>query len=195
MEASQEDEAMLLPNLGIEFSIKEVMRGMSRGAKFSDCRKYRPRLYRDWDRGRLGVLFIMLNPSVADERREDRTVRRCIGLAHWWGYGWLEVRNLFSLCSTNPRVLYKEKDPVGPDNPLVYDDDRFDRIIVAWGNNGKLLNRGEDVLRMLKSMKKPVFHLGMTKVGQPVHPLYIKGDTKPSLVNLLDFEEVWGKNK
>ena len=191
MAPGHEDAAMLLPNLGVDFSVKEIMRGMFRGAEFSDCRRYRPRLYRDWNKKKPGILFVMLNPSIADEHREDRTVRRCIGFAHQWGYGWLEVRNIFSLCSTDPRALYKMDDPIGPGNPLVYDTDDFDRIIVAWGNHGKIMDRGEGVLRMFKSMKLPVFHLGITRLGQPKHPLYVKGSTKPEPVDLLDFESVW----
>ena len=58
----------------------------------------------------------MLNPSRADEERNDATIRRCIGFAGDWDFGILEVVNLFALMSTDPAALLKAKDPVGPDN-------------------------------------------------------------------------------
>lgn len=186
---------MLLPNMGLKWSIEDVMREIKRGAEFSECNRYRSRLFREWDRRLPGIMFIMLNPSTADDEKEDPTVRRCIGFATRWGYGWMEVRNIFSLRSTDPGALYRERDPIGPDNPLIYSDDNFDKIVLAWGNHGMHMGRGEQVIKMLWAMKKPICYFSMTDMGQPKHPLYLmnKAETKP--VNILDFERKWVKNK
>ena len=84
-------------------------------AIFSGDRRYRYLLIRRVGTSQSRVLFIMLNPSAADEVRDDPTIRRCIGFARDWGFGLLEVVNLFALMSTNPKTLLDAEDPVGPD--------------------------------------------------------------------------------
>ena len=66
---------------------------------------YRYLLWREWNsdravprlqRDRQTVSFIMLNPSRADAEVNDPTITRCINFALSWGYGRLEVVNLFA---------------------------------------------------------------------------------------------------
>ncbi len=82
-------------------------------ADFSPDRKYRYVLRRKIGSSARRVVFIMLNPSIADEVRTDPTVRRCVGFARRWGFGALEVVNLFALVSTDPNGLQDADDPVG----------------------------------------------------------------------------------
>jgi hypothetical protein len=80
---------------------------------FSADRRYRYTLWRDWSkdllcgmdsRPRLAgdqtpnqfVQFIGLNPSTADEKQDDPTIRRCIGFAKAWGYGAMCMTNIFA---------------------------------------------------------------------------------------------------
>ena len=147
------------------------------GAIFSPDRKYRYKLWRTWDPSKPVCAFIMLNPSTADEYELDPTVRRCVNYAKKWGYGGLVVGNIFALKSTNPKALYRETDPVGPDNNChlweISHNAAF--TIVAWGAHGALLNRGKEVLRLIPEAQC----LKMTKDGHPQHPLYLKGDLIP----------------
>ena len=53
---------------------------MNSGADFSPCRKYRYKLWRIWDETLPLAMFIGLNPSTADEVKDDNTVK--IGRAH-----------------------------------------------------------------------------------------------------------------
>ena len=53
-------------------------------AFFSKDRLYRYALWRIWDNELPKVLFIGLNPSTADEVKDDPTIRRCIRYALDW---------------------------------------------------------------------------------------------------------------
>lgn len=82
-------------------------------AAFSRCGRYRWWLRRQWRQEAPVLLFIGLNPSSADGRRADPTLRRLIGFAEGWGYGAVEVVNLFAWVSTDPADLHRAAEPVG----------------------------------------------------------------------------------
>lgn len=89
---------------------------MKKYATLSEDRKYRYTLTRIWDETKPKVMFIGLNPSTADETKDDPTIIRCINFAKSWGYGGLEMTNLFAFRATNPKVMKNEKEPIGKDN-------------------------------------------------------------------------------
>ena len=70
----------------------------------------------------------MLNPSTADEHVLDPTVKKCVKWAKQWGFGALDVCNIFAWRSTDPKLLYNLKDPVGPEN---------DHWIQTYGDDGR----------------------------------------------------------
>lgn len=152
------------------------MKWIDAGATFSDDRTYRYRLWRIWSEIEPAVAFCMLNPSTADETKEDPTIRRCIGFAKSWGYGGVVIVNLFALRSTDPKALYSHPDPVGPDNDGHISSVRetVPEMIAAWGAHGKFMGRGGAVFRTV-----PMKTLAWTSDGQPRHPLYLKGNLKP----------------
>lgn len=147
--------------------------GMDRGATFDLTRRYRYHLWREWDATLPVVAFVLLNPSTADARRDDPTIRRCLGFARAWGFGRLEVVNLFALRATDPAALRQADDPIGQrnDEHLRRAVRAADRVVAAWGNGGRLHGRGDEVMCRLG---EPVV-LGWTKLGQPRHPLYVGG--------------------
>jgi len=147
--------------------------------------RYRYSLSRYWGDG-LTVCWIMLNPSTADARKDDPTIRRCVGLSKSWGYGGLVVVNLFALRATDPRKLrpvfgYQDEqiETVGPDNDewIERETDGASLIVGAWGNHGVIWNRGDEVRETLGADR--LHHLGLTKLGQPRHPLYVPSATTP----------------
>jgi hypothetical protein len=119
------------------------------------------------------VTFVMLNPSTANAEKFDPTVRRCFGYACEWGFGSLEVVNLFALRSTYPAVLSKATDPVGPGNDaaIIKAVKASDLVIVAWGVHGPLRGRDCKVLELIADVKD-LHCLGKTKAGNPLHPLH-----------------------
>ena len=140
------------------------------GATFSADGRYRYRLWRRWDRARPVVAFVMLNPSTADATRDDPTIRRCISFARAWGFGGVEVVNLFAYRATDPRVLRRARDPVGPGN-----DRQIARacreaalVVAAWGAS----HAGDRAAHVLRRLSAPRC-FGTTRSGQPAHPLYL----------------------
>ena len=149
---------------------------VNKNATFSDCRKYRYALSRTWDGKKKTVLFIGLNPSTADEKIDDPTIRRCINYAQNWGYGSLLMVNLFAYRTTIPTELKNVKNPIGNDNNLHITEllKKADLAVAAWGNEGSLLNRDKDVKKIIPKL----MCLKINKSGQPAHPLYQKKDLK-----------------
>lgn len=149
---------------------------VNKNATFSDCRKYRYALSRTWDGKKKTVLFIGLNPSTADEKIDDPTIRRCINYAQNWGYGSLLMVNLFAYRATIPTELKNVKNPIGNDNDLHITEllKKADLAVATWGNEGSLLNRDKDVKKIIPNL----MCLKINKSGQPAHPLYQKKDLK-----------------
>ncbi len=155
---------------------------MERGAIFCAAGIYRYSLWRRWHPEAAIITFVMLNPSIADAEREDATLRCCIRFAQTWGYGALEVVNLFALVATDPKRLKQVADPIGDacDQHLTSAADRADLIIVAWGNGGGLHHRDQAVLRLLEPYA-PLYCMGRNQAGQPRHPLYLPKQTVPMI--------------
>ena len=151
---------------------------MHRTAIFSQCKKYRYVLTREWSADLPSVLFVALNPSTADATIDDPTVRRCVAFARDWGYGGLLIANLFAFRSPDPRKLTSTHDPIGPRNDwwLTRLSSQSAITIAAWGVHGSISNRAHAVLPKLRN----VHHLGLTREGHPRHPLYLSGATRPA---------------
>ena len=147
-------------------------------ATFSPCRSYRYSLWREWGEDSLGyAMFIGLNPSTADETRDDPTVRRCINFAMYWGFGALCMTNLFAFRATDPTVMKVQSDPNGPDNNATLKKLATDAgvVVAAWGTHGTHRGRDKEVLGMLPGLKC----LALTKDGLPKHPLYLLKTLRP----------------
>jgi hypothetical protein len=152
-------------------------------AIFSEGRKFRYELTRKWgsaDPHKL--LFVMLNPSIADEQTDDPTQRRCRGFAKTLGFDGYTVANIFALVSTDPTKLQRASNIVGAENDAYLN--RLHRIsdmtIAAWGTWGKILSRGVLVARSLSTIK-PLMCLGQNKDGSPKHPLYLRHELTPRI--------------
>lgn len=177
---------------------------INKGAILSSDGRYRYLLWREW-RGThdpknwrwLGAkdgvgeelgepracVFVMLNPSSADGRVDDPTIRKCVGFARAWRYELLYVVNLFAYRATNPRALLAldhGDDPVGVENQSYFDRviDRAGIIVCAWGTNGTFVGQDETALGWLDG--KRCFALGLTKDGHPRHPLYLPLAAEPT---------------
>lgn len=147
-------------------------------ATFSDDRRYRYVLRRIWDTEKNVANFIMLNPSTADERTLDPTLRRCARYAMDWGLGGMVITNLFALRATDPLDMKASLDPIGPENDrYIAECAREARIVVVgWGAHGGWINRDEEVKALLRGAHVNAYALKVTKDGHPGHPLYLRRD-------------------
>jgi hypothetical protein len=152
-------------------------------AEYSNCTLYRYALTRVWDDTGKKVTFVMLNPSTATEVQNDPTVERCERRARALGFGAFRVVNIFAYRATDPKVMRAHPDPVGVENDatILVATKWAGRVICAWGSHGAHLDRGSAVERVLRGTGRPLFQLGLTKAGQPKHPLYIGYDRQPEV--------------
>lgn len=156
-----------------------VTDGVVRTATFDHSGRYRYHLTRRWQTGRGHVVFVLLNPSTADEHREDPTVRRCMGYARRWGARELRVVNIFAYRATKPADMLAVADPVGPENDRAIRTAclRASRVVFGWGAHGSHLSRSDAVVKLLKDRR--AYCLGTTALGEPRHPLYLRADAEP----------------
>lgn len=145
---------------------------------------YRYELHRSWLTGYGRALWIMLNPSTADDYVDDPTIRRCIAFSGRWGLSGLDVVNLYALRSTNPRALLESPiDSVGPQNDtsvrahLAAAATAGWPVVAAWGQHARR-DRVEAVTAMAAVAGVLLQCLGTTLTGQPRHPLYVPGSTR-----------------
>ena len=137
---------------------------------------YRWSLTRWWGSGEL-MTFVGLNPSTATAVEDDATIRRCCGFARREAKAGIRMINLYALRSRDPSKLRAVVDPVGPRNEEAWRSafDEEGLIVCAWG--GKVLRGGEiRFLKRAKFYRVELWCLGVTKDGQPKHPLYLPAD-------------------
>ena len=149
---------------------------MKKSAVLSPDSIYRYQLSRSWDIDKPKILFIMLNPSTADEFVEDPTIRRIVNYAKDWGYGSVYVGNLYAFRSTDPKGLNSVEDPIGPENitNIQVLIGLVDKVVYAWGNERK-------EPEWLKKIVTNPYCIDISKKGIPKHPLYLKKCLKPQL--------------
>jgi hypothetical protein len=158
---------------------------MTSHAAFSPCRLYRYTLWRSWNGISAGeamdnyVNFICLNPSTADETKDDNTIRKCVRLAKLWGFDAMCVTNLFGYRSTDPEAMKKVQDPVGPENNLFIEQMATNAkvVVAAWSRHGSHQARSAAVKLLLRGT--PLYCLRMGKTGEPWHPLYLPDNSQP----------------
>lgn len=151
---------------------------MRSGAVISQCGRYRYRLWREWSDGPT-VVFCGVNPSTADATQDDATIRKCVGFATRWGFGSLEMVNLFAWRDTDQRALAKVSAPIGieTDCHILQAYNRAERIVFAWGAGKTVAVRkliDERALDPLFSRgRRNSGSLGRTLDGHPRHPLML----------------------
>ena len=127
------------------------------------------------------VLWVMLNPSVANESQPDRTMTRCVGFTRRWGYTRMVIVNLYAVVSTDASYLRRHHEPIGRHNNHFIAKYAKDAALVmcAWGDKNPSFQRAREVTNLLGDVSAAVNCLGLSIPGNPRHPLMLRGDTAP----------------
>lgn len=157
---------------------------VERAAEISSDGLYRYWLRRKWGPGPT-CLWIMLNPSTADAEIDDPTIRRIVGFSHDWGYGQAVVVNLFAFRATEPALMFRADDPVGPLNEdhIARAVRSSARVVAAWGERGAATLQETRVLTLLRDIGiETVWCVGKTNEDRaPRHPLYVRKTQQPEI--------------
>jgi hypothetical protein len=127
--------------------------------------------------------WVLLNPSTADDRRDDATVRRIIGFSKRWGFRGFVLVNLFTFRATDPRDLadcpLARAIGEGADEAIVQAAGESQIVVCAWGDAGILAGRNESVLELLRDL--PLYCIDFTHAGNPTHPVRAKYTSAPKV--------------
>ncbi|EAJ0334710.1 DUF1643 domain-containing protein [Campylobacter lari] len=134
------------------------------------------------------LLCIGVNPSIATDKKADRTIKKLENIIKFNNYESFVMLNIYPEISTNLNKL-----PYGYNvdihnknleyiNHILYEYKNAD-ILACWGN---LINIREYLHVLLKDIftqdkfnkTRKWLCLRVTKTNNPRHPLYLKNDTK-----------------
>lgn len=126
------------------------------------------------------MIVIGLNPSTADNVKDDPTIRKVKKIAFNNGFGAVVMLNLFAIISPYPEVLED------PNIDILGDNDKWleyykltiqkgDVVVFAWGSFEQAKERAKKVIAMFPD----ALCLRINKDGSPQHPLYLSDYTIP----------------
>lgn len=163
-------------------------------AIFSTDRDHRFRLERPVQAEGLIVAVIMVNPSRADEAKNDQTVTKLLGFGKELGWRQIIVGNKFSQINTDVRRLRGEVNHAEAEGYLRGIIEDADIVVVAWGTLAKLQQahrkRWIEVTRLIDGMGKRMYCLGVNDDGHPRHPLMVGYDAP-----LVEWHPPWFPNR
>lgn len=140
-------------------------------------------LLRNWDGNKPRLLFIGLNPSKADDKEDDATIRRLIHFSKKRGCGSFMIINLYTKIATKRKDLIahiKEDGDLCPgewilkchSEPVAWRS--YKKVIFMWGGTKQAKERAKYAISRFPF----AYCFGHTKDGSPKHPLYLPNNTK-----------------
>lgn len=152
------------------------------GAVFSTCEKYRYKLWRKWGRGPT-LFFILMNPSTADEIKNDPTIERQCRRAKMLGFGGLVILNCGAIRETDSRKAWADPEPIGPANletiQKEIEGNPSGMFIAGWGAPARRVGADRPIIDLFERVGFPLYCLGVNSDGSPKHPLYVSYQTQP----------------
>lgn len=158
--------------------------GVTGGARFSPCGRYRQTLMRDWTpKGDIAraILFVGMNPSVAGADVSDPTCHRELIFSRDWGYTRYLKGNMLDWRATSPRDIPHELEIAcsAANLPALLDmAQEAETLVLAYGKlPARFAPAVARVIAALRALDKPLMCLGLNKDGSARHPLYLSKDT------------------
>lgn len=160
--------------------------GVTGGARFSACGRYRQSLLRDWTlpgQTSRTILFIGQNPSVADVEISDPTCHKELMFARKWGFTRYLKGNMLDWRATSPKDVPKDLAlACSPENLPVLSEmaGESETIVLAYGKlHQRFAPIVEEIITAMRATNKPLLCLGLNLDGSAKHPLYLRNDTEP----------------
>jgi hypothetical protein len=144
---------------------------------FSDDRKHRYLLRKEWDVKKPKATIIMTNPSTADILMMDYTTLYIINNLVRLDFGSVDIVNLLSKATTKLQLKQDLDDAMNSVNLeyITKSVEKADNIIIAWGklgeNNKKVRDLQDDLLNHLKSFKEKLYEIADGQGNSGFHPL------------------------
>lgn len=142
-------------------------------AYFSEDKKHRYLLKKEWDKNKKKAVVIMINPSTAQEIVTDHTTMFVINNLSKLDYGSVDIVNMFSKVGTKLKLGVEMKELVGDktDEFISKSVEKADLVVIAWGkgadNNKRITERQEQLKQLLEPFKEKLHQI--SEIG--FHPL------------------------
>lgn len=160
---------------------------MVKHALLSPGRTYRYYLSRSWNHKLPAIVFIGVNPSTADEEKDDQTIKKLITFSKNWGYGGFTILNLYPYITPHKENLpiyfkkevfekYQEKNMAFLKEHKETEID----VVFMWGKLHRKFYT-DHVWRIKRWFPKALC-FGKNQDGSPIHPLFL-----PYTTNLIPF--------
>ncbi|GLI56408.1 DUF1643 domain-containing protein [Propionigenium maris DSM 9537] len=144
-------------------------------AMFSENKKHRYILRKEWDKAKDRACVLMINPSDADGIVVDLTTQLVINNLSKLDYGSVDILNLYSMIGRLATRAETEEAKTENLKAIMQSCDKATKIILAYGAIGKsnktVKERIDELLSSLEAYKDKVFYL-TDKGGETLyHPL------------------------
>jgi len=155
--------------------------GTTGDASFSSCGRYRHLLSRDWTpegTEAKSILWIGMNPSVADAQASDPTCNREQIYSRDWGFSRYLKANMLDWRATSPKDLPLEPDlACSPQNlpAILAAAVECEVVILAYGKlHARYQAQVRQTIAALRDQGHDLQCLGLNGDGSAKHPLYLK---------------------
>ena len=173
-------------------------------AIFSDNKKHRLLLHKEWDKSKPMATIILINPNTADTLNVDTTTMLIINNLNELGFGSVDIVNMYS------RIALKLYFRINSDSDLLHLEndetilksaEKSDKIIIAWGsvgnNSQRVRERQKDILEMLINCNDKICIITDGNTNKGYHSLTPKVREKWYLkpYNIVNFLEEYKNEK